>query len=121
MLYYGVLHLSFELRAVISVASMIYLIYHMKIIDQMMKYFLIRYLSRKLSVPVTVDEVRFKTIAVELRGISIRVPNDEETNWTNSVLIYIGHVVVKFDILRTLSEVRIERRYKIILYPVPAF
>ena len=120
MLYYGVLHLSFELRAVISVASMIYLIYHMKIIDQMMKYFLIRYLSRKLSVPVTVDEVRFKTIAVELRGISIRVPNDEETNWTNSVLIYIGHVVVKFDILRTISEVRIER-YKIVLYLVPAF
>ena len=97
-------HFIYEFRFMTSLFAVFFCFYYIKIFDQLFVKLFVRYLSKKISVPVLIDDFTFILDgAVEIKGCSLLVPENERDLWKNQVLLYIGIIVIKFNTLKLLT------------------
>lgn len=97
-------HFIYEFRFITSLFVVFFCFYHIRLFDHLLVKLFVRYLSKKISVPVLIDDVRFILGgAIEIRGCSLLVPESERDLWTNQVLLHIGIIVIKFNTLKLLA------------------
>ena len=66
-------HLFYEVRLLLVLAGITMLFVQMKMPDQIVKYFILKYLKRKLSLPVTIDELRYIKTSILLYDYHVKM------------------------------------------------